>query len=190
MKKTAVYQELWRSLDSAIKSRSPFTMMQLATIGMDGAPRVRTVVVREVDEAHSTLSFVTDIRSPKIAEIRRDPRASLVGFDPQEGIQIRLEGQAVIIDQPVEKKSFWDMCPPHTLALFQTPYAPGIEIASPREAVGTMEHRDGNERAFINFCVVTVELSRLEWLDLSPEGHQRCSFQRRADSWVGTWITP
>jgi hypothetical protein len=33
---------------------------------------------------------VTDVRSPKIAEIRRDPRVSLVGYDPQAGIQIRL----------------------------------------------------------------------------------------------------
>ena len=87
---TNVYQELWQSLGAATRSRSPFTMMQLATIGMDGAPKVRTIVIRQVDETHSTLSFVTDVRSPKIAEIRLDPRVSLVGYDPQAGIQIRL----------------------------------------------------------------------------------------------------
>jgi hypothetical protein len=30
----------------------------------------------------------------------------------------------------------------------------------------------------------------LELLDLSPEGHRRCSFQRRAETWVGTWVAP
>jgi hypothetical protein len=43
-------------------------------------------VIRQVDETHSTLSVVTDVRSPKIAEIRLDPRVSLVGYDPQAGI--------------------------------------------------------------------------------------------------------
>jgi hypothetical protein len=185
-----VHQELWQSLGAATRSRSPFTMMQLATIGMDGAPKVRTVVIRQVNEAQSTVSFVTDLRSPKTAEILRDPRVSLVGYDPQGGIQIRLEGRAVILDRPEQKKPIWDMCRPHTLALFQTPYAPGVEIASPREADGTTEHHDGSEQAFRNFCVVEVKLARLEWLDLSPEGHRRCSFQRTAETWAGTWIAP
>ena len=187
---TNVYQELWQSLGAATRSRSPFTMMQLATIGMDGAPKVRTIVIRQVDETHSTLSFVTDVRSPKIAEIRRDPRVSLVGYDPQGGIQIRLEGQAVILDRPEEKRSIWDICRPHTLALFQTPYAPGTEIASHHETGGAVEQQGGDEQAFRNFCVVAVKLARLEWLDLSPEGHRRCSFQRRVETWVGTWVAP
>ncbi|MBL0405623.1 pyridoxamine 5'-phosphate oxidase family protein [Microvirga aerilata] len=186
----SVHQELWQSLGAATQSRSPFTTMQLATIGMDGAPRVRTVVLRQADEVRSTVSFVTDLRSPKIAEIRREPRVSLVGYDPQAGIQVRLEGRAVILDQPEDKKSIWDRCRPHTLALFQTPDAPGTEIASPRAVSGTVEHCDGTEQAFRNFCVVTVELQRLEWLDLSPEGHQRCFFRQTAGSWVGTWIAP
>ena len=185
-----VYQELWQSLGAATRSRSPFTMMQLATIGMDGAPKVRTVVIRQVDETQSTLSFVTDVRSPKIAEIRRDPRVSLVGYDPQGGIQIRLEGQAVILDRPEEKRPIWDICRPHTLALFQTPYAPGTEIASHHETGGAVEQHGGDEQAFRNFCVVAVKLARLELLDLSPEGHRRCSFQRRAETWVGTWVAP
>lgn len=185
-----VYQELWRILGAATTSRSPFTMMQLATIGIDGAPRVRTVVVRQVDEAQSTLSFATDVRSPKIAEIRRDPRVALAGFDAQGGIQIRLEGQAMIIDQPEEKKPFWDMCRPHTRALFKAPHAPGIEIASPRAGGETTKRPDGTESAFLNFCVVSVELQRLEWLDVSPERHQRCSFLQTAGSWAGTWIAP
>ncbi|MXQ10319.1 pyridoxamine 5'-phosphate oxidase family protein [Microvirga makkahensis] len=186
----SVHQELWQNLGAATRSRSPFTTMQLATIGTDGAPKVRTVVLRQVDEARSTVSFVTDLRSPKVAEIRRDPRVSLVGYDPQGGIQIRLEGRAVILAQPEDKKPIWDRCRSHTLALFQTPDAPGTEIASPRGAGGTLEHREGNEQAFRNFCVVEVELQRLEWLDLSPEGHQRCFFRRTAGSWVGTWIAP
>jgi len=184
----SVHQQVWQNLSAATQSRSRFTMMQVATIGMDGAPKVRTIVLRQVDEVRSTVSFVTDLRSPKIAEIRRDPRVSLVGYDPQGGIQIRLEGRAIVLDRPEDKKPIWDRCRPHTLALFESPYPPGIEFASPREEGDSTESRDGSEQAFHNFCVVEVKLRHLEWLSLSLGRHQRCSFQRTAGTWVSTWI--
>jgi len=168
----SVHRKLWQGLGAATQSRSPFTMMQVATIGMDGAPKVRTIVLRQVDEVRSTVSFVTDLRSLKIAEIRRDPRVSLVGYDPQGGIQIRLEGRAIILDRPEDKKPIWDRCRPHTLALFESPYPPGIEIASPREEGGFTESSTGVSKHFTIFAWLrsnsgTCSGSALRWEGIS-----------------------
>ncbi|WP_425487074.1 hypothetical protein [Microvirga makkahensis] len=60
--------------------------------------------------------------------MRHDPRVSLTGFAPEGGPQIRLEGQASIIDQAADRRPFWDLCRSHTRALFQTPYAPASKL--------------------------------------------------------------
>ena len=66
---------VWAALmTGAQPGRTPFTVLQLATSGLDGAPKVRSVILRGADAERGAVSFFTDLRSTKIKEMRRQPR--------------------------------------------------------------------------------------------------------------------
>ena len=67
----------------------------VATLGLDGRPRIRTVVLRDFDEGAGTLRFHTDRRSEKVSELARDPRIGVHFYDeaakvPRGDVQMAL----------------------------------------------------------------------------------------------------
>lgn len=62
----------------------------LATLGLDGAPRVRFVLVKNADARG--LRFFTNRESDKGVELGRDPRASIAFHFVTTGVQLRFEG--------------------------------------------------------------------------------------------------
>lgn len=180
--------KIWDQLGAAATSRSPFNFLQLATAGLDGAPQLRTIVLRRCDASQGTLSFVTDMRSPKIQEIRNDPRVALVGFDPAASVQLRLSGDATISDDETERLEMWQSLREKTLILFNAPHAPGTVLDDNRQPLQAGEPL--NEEPSKRFALVTVRLNRLEWLDLSSEHHIRCTFDRDGATWRGAWLAP
>lgn len=189
-----IADEVWRLLSAganAGKTRSPFTMLQAATIGLDGSPRVRTVVLRRVCREQRSVMFHTDVRSAKVAELRHDARIALVGCDLDAGIQIRLHGSARIVDAPHETRDIWNASRPRTLIVYRTPLAPATPVASPAEAHATTAGEDIDSSAgFENFCLIDVAVSKIDYLDLNPAGHVRASFTFDAGAWRGEWIAP
>lgn len=72
----------WRQLARGVEDRrSPFHTPSVATIGLDGRPRVRTVVLRGVEPSGARLRVHTDARAGEIAEFDADPRVALHGYD-------------------------------------------------------------------------------------------------------------
>ena len=183
----ALLGTIWRSLAAAVKQRSPFTLMQLATIGEDGAPKLRTIVLRRFDEETGSLSFIADLRSPKVREIKANPLVSLAAFDGGNAVQLRIDGRAAIIEDETQKRAFWNSLRPHTHILFRSPLPPGTALAFPQDAAfGNADP----EAAYAQFCLIEIALTHLEWLDLSSEQHTRCSFRRGTEGWAGTWVVP
>lgn len=189
-----IVDAVWARLHAganADKERSPFTMLQAATIALDGAPAVRTVVLRRASREQRSVMFHTDVRSTKVAELRRDPRISLVGCDLDGGVQIRLHGVARIVEAPSETRGVWNSSRPRTLIVYRTPIAPATPITSPTEAHATTHVEDLDSSAgFDNFCLIEVAVSRIDYLDLNPAGHMRASLVFEEGKWRGTWIAP
>lgn len=180
--------KIWDQLGAAATSRSPFNFLQLATAGLDGAPQLRTIVLRRCDATNGTLSFVTDMRSPKIRELRNDPRVALVGFDPAATVQLRLSGVAAISDDETARLEMWQSLRERTLILFDAPHAPGTVLDDNGQPLQAGEPSD--EEPYARFALVTVTLNRLEWLDLSSKNHVRCAFDRDGSTWHGAWLAP
>src|SRR5262249_30999703 len=87
---------IWKALrHGADDADSAFHTPAFATSD-NGLCRVRTVVLRSVTPAERRLSFYTDIRSPKIAQIVGNPFISWLFYDAGQKIQIRAEGNAFI----------------------------------------------------------------------------------------------
>ena len=183
------YDRLWSCLESGVNvQRSPFTMLQAATLGLDGAPKVRTIVLRQVNRVGRVLSFHTDARSAKVAELRRDPRLSIVANDLDALVQIRAEGVASICDDEAQRRAIWEASRPHTLLLYRAPLPPGTPVVSPEAAHldSTAPTADGYE----NFCLIHMTVTRIDWLELARAGHRRAVFELNERGYEARWIAP
>jgi len=186
------YERLWSCLESGVSAqRSPFTMLQAATLGIDGAPKVRTIVLRQVSRADRVLSFHTDARSEKVAELRRDPRIALVANDLDALVQIRVEGAASICDDEAQRRAIWQASRPHTLLLYRAPLPPGTPVASPEVAhVPASQGAASTDDGYGNFCLLHVTVTRVDWLELARAGHRRAVFDLHESGYEGRWVAP
>ena len=85
----------------------PPQLVSLATLADDGAPRVRYVTGHLNDQLE--LRFGTSLRTPKIAQLRRDSRVSITlhGLSPRVATWLEIEGRAAISVSAEERRSFW-----------------------------------------------------------------------------------
>ncbi|MGB5212833.1 MAG: pyridoxamine 5'-phosphate oxidase family protein [Anderseniella sp.] len=185
-----VLSTVWTCLrEAAAPGRSPYSIAQLATVGTDGAAKVRYVVLRQACEETGEIAFHTDVRSSKIAEINANSNVALVTADLENKTQIRLEGKARIITDGPVKRVAWDASRDHSLVLYRNPLVPGTEIAKPSDGQPGNAPADRDD-GYENFCVVAISVTHIDWLDLSTDGHERASLVRTGSDWCGSWVAP
>lgn len=149
--------------------RSAFHTPTLATIAADGAPSLRTLVLRGFDAPTRTLRLHTDARSAKFAELTRDPRAALHAYDPGAHIQIRIAGDATPCRDGAAADAAWARATPNSRLVYAQAEAPGTRLADPALPPFT-----GNARA--HFATIELRFHSLEWLWLAASGHRRARF--------------
>lgn len=183
-----IYQHIWNSIRvGASPTRSPFTMWQLATLGLDGSPQIRSIVLRGADENARLLTFHTDRRSAKVKEIEADPRVSLISLDLENYAQLRVSGIAILSQDQNEMQRLWDEARPHTLILYQAPLAPATAIDNPEQGhVQQASEKSG----FEHFALIQIKISKVEYLDITPGNHQRSLFTYVEGQWRAQWIAP
>jgi hypothetical protein len=187
-----IYARVWDCLAAAVREdKWPFKVMQVATIGLDGSPDVRTVLLRGVSEPENLLTFHTDLRSPKVAELSRDPRIALVGVDTVQNLQIRVFGESRVVRDGQARLDAWRTSPDHDLIVYRTKLAPGTPMSQAGDEFDEAPHDIDPAEGLQHFCVVEVRPARLDWLDLSnADRPQRARYVRRGDIWVHNWIAP
>lgn len=175
----------WTLLTRAVVDRrSAFRTLNLATVALDGAPVSRTVVLRGVDRDARRISIHTDRRSAKIAELARDPRIAVHGYDPGAKIQLRLAGVATVHGDDAIADAGWAHSQPMSRACYAIEPAPATPITAPLPApVDTPQGRE-------NFRVVRVEIATLDWLWLAADGHRRARFDWTGEKWRSSWLVP
>jgi hypothetical protein len=185
--------EAWMRLARAtVDRRSPLHTVQLASLGADGGPRVRTLVLRGVDPEARLLRLHTDRRSPKAAEFATDPRAELCAYDPKAKIQIRARGRIVVhADDPIADAA-WTASQPGSRICYRAVHAPGAPLGDPAQGDPTPEarapeHPDAGRR---HFTALALTVERLDWLYLAARGHRRAGFAWTGDRWEGRWLAP
>lgn len=78
----------------------------LVTLGLDGHPQAR-VVDPFAPEEDMTVWVATKPLSRKVAQLRKDPRATLSCFDAGKNAYVTLLGQARVVEDPAEKAKHW-----------------------------------------------------------------------------------
>jgi pyridoxine/pyridoxamine 5'-phosphate oxidase len=185
-----VLNEIWKNLEDASRSRSPFNFLQFGTVGLDGSPQIRTVVLRACDVRSRSIAFVTDTRSPKVAEIRRDGRVGLLGYDPQSSVQLRLSGVAAIVANEVERLEVWQRLRPSTLKMFDAASAPSTVLGEGVHQVEKTTAGNDDATSYDRYALIKVVLDRLELLDLSTEPHDRFAFDWSGEAWRVKRLAP
>lgn len=182
--------EAWLVLADAVGNLgNAFHQPVLATLGLDGAPRARVVVLRGVEPERPGLRFHTDLRTSKWPELLRQPRAQVAAYDARSKIQLRLSGEASLHsqDDPIAAEA-WGRTGRHSRQGYRVRQAPGSQLEAPRQA--DFQADLGPECGRENFAVVQLRLSRIEWLYLSAAGHRRAGFDWDGQRWRGAWLVP
>lgn len=168
---------------AAAEPRHPARVVQLATRGADGAPRLRSVILRGADAAARNVRFHTDRRSAKVAEIAADPRVALLAWDPRSRVQLRLAGRAEVITDGPEWEAAWESVPATARRDYAAPLPPGIPLAAPAPTKGALDPA-------AQFALVILAVEALDWLSLERHGHRRARFILSGEPAHATWLVP
>ena len=169
--KTACWQELERA---AREREHGWRIMTLATVEGEQA-HARSVTLRGADAAAQRLVFYTDDRSPKLAQMKRNPMGTLLAWCRQLSWQVRLQVRLVQETDASLVSERWARLRMTPAAQdYLSPLAPGEPLTHPGQERGSREH----------FSIVNAEVLSLDWLELHPEGHRRALFSAGGPQWV------
>ncbi|NNJ26475.1 pyridoxamine 5'-phosphate oxidase family protein [Alienimonas chondri] len=198
----AILADLWERLgDGAARSKPAFHLPTLCTVraGEDRPePTARTVVLRHAERGGGAanggeIGCHTDARGAKVAELRANPRAAWVFYDPAARLQVRATGASrVLTDGPVVDAA-WEATPPSARRCYLAPLVPGVETDGPEPNVPpAVRKRDPTPEESApgraNFAVLRTDVDRIDWLHLHHAGHLRAVFERTGDDWRGAWV--
>ena len=181
----------WSCLSRGVSDRqSAYHTPSIATVGIDGAPSLRTVVLRGIDRDRRHLRFHTDLRSPKVAEIRAKPALALHAYDSSSKVQLRLQGLATLHSDDAVAAEAWQQSRLMSRACYRAPSGPGTRVDAPPAAIVADKDRPDDGRG--NFCAVLCTIHQLEWLHLAAAGHRRARFAWAEDGSLTTsvWLAP
>lgn len=170
--------------------RSAFHTPVFSSLGLDGRPLSRIVVLRAFDPDQRRLRFHTDLRSDKIEQIRHDPRVAITFYDASMKLQIRCDGLAVLHDHDDLSTMAWDTSQRMSKICYGTEPAPG-NVIEQADAFVLPSDPDSIATGQNNFCAVVTQVTTLEWLWLGHQGHRRARF-----TWDGNghskavWLVP
>jgi hypothetical protein len=165
--------------------RSAFRTPSIATVGPDGVPRIRTMVLRRFEPAARRLTLHTDRRAAKLIDITHQPCVAVHVYDARAALQVRLGARARIHAGDAVAREAWAAGAPSSHFGYAITPAPGTEIAAPPPAA------IGDESGFGNFALVTLTFDTLEWLWLYHGGHRRARFAWADDgSQSAAWLVP
>ncbi|WP_029056895.1 pyridoxamine 5'-phosphate oxidase family protein [Stappia stellulata] len=181
-------EEIFKRLSDGVRNRrSAFHTPALATVTPQGAPDVRTMVLRGVETSPLTLRFHTDIRSGKVDQVSQNPNGFCEIYDSNCKIQLRLTCRMTVLGDGETAERAWSETRAMSRACYQIETGPGTEIPAPGAAVYAPERLDEGRA---NFAVLMAEVMKMEWLYLAARGHARARFERGAGDWTGCWLAP
>lgn len=180
--------------EGAGDASSPLRKPALATVSASGAPAVRTVILRNFDRPGRILELFTDARSAKVAELEREPRASMLFYDPRRDVQLRLVGRAVPLIGAAAEEA-WTAAGLPSRRAYLAVAAPGSTSAAPTsglpaEVEGLIPSTDKLEEGRANFALLRFGFDEADIVVLSRSGHRRARIRWPADVAALEWLVP
>ncbi len=188
-----IQNKYWRMLDDAVTNRnSPFRIPVFICAHQDDVDG-RIVVLRKSDRANNLLQFHTDLRSLKIDILKKNNQASLLFYDKEEKIQLRVKVDCEINNQNSITKESWKKTRHISRRCYLTDSPPGTKSKNPTSGmISKLEDFDytieQSELGYKNFTVIQCKIKTIEWLYLAAKGHRRARFDLKNDEIL--WLVP
>ena len=157
--------------------------LQLATLGIDNTPRVRTVVFRGWSEEFEMILF-TDKRSQKAYELERNNNVELCWLFSESKCQFRFRGNSNI-DNSKDRLLYWEKITPDTKSMWGWP-RPGEKIKS---FIKNNTLKSNTSNYLDNFSLLKINIFHVDKLLLCDPVHVRKSWSR-TDEWIEKRINP
>jgi pyridoxamine 5'-phosphate oxidase len=189
----------WRSpLSRALhlnRSQPYSRYLQLATIRTDGRPANRTVVFRGFLEKTNQLQIVTDSRSEKIPQIKRQPWTEACWYFTKTREQFRLLGKLTVVGVDYPDRSLqqarrlvWQSLSDAARSQFAWP-TPG-QPRTPKSSAFSNSPLSQDE-PLVNFCLLLLDSERVEHLELRGEPQNRWRYSLdELQGWLVEQINP
>ena len=185
----AILEKAWSVLmEGVCRANSPYHIINVATVGRNLMPRVRSVVLRGFDETSRTIRFHTDARSEKVSEIMKAESLAVHLYSNNQKIQLRMLCRGTVHHCDDVSSDAWHSMKDMSRACYSQLKAPGSVVGSPDSV--QFSSCSAQDVAYSNFAAVLAKIETLEWLYLSATGHRRARFDWRNDDPTGTWLAP
>ena len=188
-----IKKKIWSMLDDAVTNRSSQFRIPVFVCGVQKDFDGRIVVLRKSDQSNNILQFHRDIRSDKITKLKNNKNASMLFYDKDEKIQVRLKIECTINHNNEITKESWSKTGHISRKCYLVDDGPGTESPTPTSGLKpeldnfeyTMEQ---SEEGYKNFTVIQCKIKSIEWLYLAAKGHRRARFE--IDTNKEYWLVP
>ena len=188
-----IKKKIWSMLDDAVTNRSSQFRIPVFVCGDQKDFDGRIVVIRKSDQTKNLLQFHSDIRSDKIPKLKNNKIASMLFYDKEEKIQVRIKVECSINHNNEITKESWSKTGHISRKCYLVDNGPGTESTNPTSGLKpeldnfdfTMEQ---SEEGYKNFSVIQCKIKSIEWLYLASKGHRRARFE--LDNNKEYWLVP
>ena len=188
-----IKKKIWSMLDDAVTNRSSQFRIPVFICGDQKDFDGRIVVLRKSDQSNNLVQFHSDIRSDKIPKLKSNKNASMLFYDKEEKIQVRLKVECTINHSNEITKESWSKTGHISRKCYLVENGPGTESPNPTSGLKpeldnfefTMEQ---SEEGYKNFTVIQCKVKSIEWLYLAAKGHRRAKFDLENNK--DTWLVP
>ena len=188
-----IIKKIWLMLDDAIINRGSQFRIPTFICGDHSDFDGRIVVLRKSDKINNILQFHSDIRSDKIEKLKKNSNASMLFYDKEEKIQVRLKVECTVNHNNDVTKESWSKTQHISRKCYLVDNGPGTVSATPTSGLKpeldnfefTMEQ---SEKGYKNFTVIQCKVKSIEWLYLAAKGHRRARFDLENNK--NTWLIP
>ena len=166
--------------------------MNLATVGIDGKPRNRMVLMRHITE--NQIGFFTNLSSSKAKEITNNPNVSATLWWSEMERQVRIEGPAQPMCQDIVEAYFNSRPRKSRIAAWASKQSQPLSSMDAldkrfREADLMFTEADVTLPKFWGGYTISVE--RIEfWLGKPHRLHERIVLKKEKDGWLRSRLFP
>ena len=189
-----IEKKIWSLLDDAVTNRTSLFRIPVFICGYQDDFDGRIVVLRKSDQSNKLLQFHSDIRSNKIKKLKDNNNASMLFYDKEEKIQVKIKIKCIINYQNEITEQSWLKTGHMSRKCYLVGNGPGTESPTPTSGLKTELDNfeftmEQSEEGYKNFTVIQCKIINMEWLYLAAKGHRRARLEY-SDYMKGYWLIP